>query len=308
MADNNLLESIKWENLRNKNPKTKEAMSLLTGFVPGVSDVQSGLLASQDFQKGNYGSAALNTVGLLPFIPALGGMFIGKGSKVWNPENEQLFMQLEKQGLSPKEIWAKTGTLRGADKMLRQETSDLGSKITDNVYEGIKTNKRYEGPMSEAFKNPELYNAYPEAKNVTTGMYAWHHPEGSYQAETNTITAGGPSTTSQKNTALHELQHWVQNKERFARGADISSEADLIHSGMLRNILEKNPGINYQDAIGILPTRTNIEKIARQNYHRSAGEVEAELTRTRMNMTPEERLANYPYSGINMKKMIVRER
>ena len=77
---------------------------------------------------------------------------------------------------------------------------------------------------------------------------------------------------------------------------------------MLKNILEKNPGINYQDAIGMLPTKVDIEKIARQNYHRSAGEVEAELARTRMNMTPEERLANYPYSGINMKKMIVRER
>lgn len=80
MADNNLLESIKWENLRNKNPKTKEAISLLTGFVPGAGDVQSGLLAAQDVKQGNYGSAALNSLGLLPFIPAFGGITAWHGS------------------------------------------------------------------------------------------------------------------------------------------------------------------------------------------------------------------------------------
>lgn len=74
MPDNNLLESIQWKNLQNKNPKTKEFMGLLTGFIPGVSDVQSGLLAAQDVKNQKYAQALLDSVGMLPFVPALGGM------------------------------------------------------------------------------------------------------------------------------------------------------------------------------------------------------------------------------------------
>lgn len=51
----------------------KEYAMNVNQFLPVSGDIQSGLLASQDLQKGNYGSAALNAVGLLPFIPALGG-------------------------------------------------------------------------------------------------------------------------------------------------------------------------------------------------------------------------------------------
>lgn len=43
-------------------------------FVPVTGDIQSGIMAGQDVSKGNYGSAALNSLGLLPFIPALGGI------------------------------------------------------------------------------------------------------------------------------------------------------------------------------------------------------------------------------------------
>ena len=41
-------------------------------YAPVTGDIQSGILAANDLSKGNYGSAALNAVGLLPFIPSLG--------------------------------------------------------------------------------------------------------------------------------------------------------------------------------------------------------------------------------------------
>jgi hypothetical protein len=43
-------------------------------FLPVTGDIQSGVMAAQDVKKGNYGSAALNSLGLLPFVPALGGI------------------------------------------------------------------------------------------------------------------------------------------------------------------------------------------------------------------------------------------
>ena len=69
-----LLEAMKWKNLQNKNPQTKEAMNFLTGFVPGASDVQSGLMAAQDIKNQKYAQALLDSVGMLPMIPALGGV------------------------------------------------------------------------------------------------------------------------------------------------------------------------------------------------------------------------------------------
>lgn len=44
-----------------------------------IGDVASGLLAVDDIRKGNYGDAALNGLGLLPFVPAMGGV-IAKGN------------------------------------------------------------------------------------------------------------------------------------------------------------------------------------------------------------------------------------
>lgn len=42
--------------------------------VPGLSDVASGGLALSDLINGNYGSSALNGLGALPIVPALGGI------------------------------------------------------------------------------------------------------------------------------------------------------------------------------------------------------------------------------------------
>jgi hypothetical protein len=52
----------------------------VNSFLPVTGDVQSGILAAQDVKKGNYGSAALNSLGLLPFIPSLGAITAFQGS------------------------------------------------------------------------------------------------------------------------------------------------------------------------------------------------------------------------------------
>lgn len=44
------------------------------GLSPGAGDVQAGYEAIRSAQQGNYGEAGLNALGVLPFIPALGGI------------------------------------------------------------------------------------------------------------------------------------------------------------------------------------------------------------------------------------------
>ena len=46
-------------------------------YAPVTGDIQSGIMAANDLSQGNYSNAALNAVGLLPFVPSMAGT-IGK--------------------------------------------------------------------------------------------------------------------------------------------------------------------------------------------------------------------------------------
>ena len=62
-----------------RNAQAMGGLLTLNGLMPVTGDIQAGLLAANDVKNGNYGSAALNGIGLLPFVPAMAGM-IGKKS------------------------------------------------------------------------------------------------------------------------------------------------------------------------------------------------------------------------------------
>jgi len=69
------------------NPIVNTAISL----TPGAGDVQSGYEAVQSAKQGNWGEAGLNALGVLPFIPALGGMTkLAKNEKIINVPISQI--------------------------------------------------------------------------------------------------------------------------------------------------------------------------------------------------------------------------
>lgn len=57
----------------------KSPVDLVSDFSPVIGDVKSAGLAIDDLINGDYGSAALNAIGLLPFVPGLGSVI--KSSK-----------------------------------------------------------------------------------------------------------------------------------------------------------------------------------------------------------------------------------
>lgn len=57
-----------------QGPTVADTLLGINQFLPVTGDIQSGIMAAQDVKQGNYGSAALNSLGLLPFIPAMGGI------------------------------------------------------------------------------------------------------------------------------------------------------------------------------------------------------------------------------------------
>lgn len=55
---------------------------LLASATPGIGDAMSGYDTVKSAAEGNYGEAALNGVGLLPFVPAMGGVIKFPGGMI----------------------------------------------------------------------------------------------------------------------------------------------------------------------------------------------------------------------------------
>ena len=62
----------------------------LLGFAPSVGDAISGYDAVQSARQGNYGEAALNGIGLLPFIPSMGGLVKHIPAPSWNTQRKMI--------------------------------------------------------------------------------------------------------------------------------------------------------------------------------------------------------------------------
>ena len=89
-------------------PERVEAAKMGLGFTPVVGDVLSGYDALQALRQGNYGEAALSGLGLLPFVPAMGGQI-----KNISPEQAQRALSLFDVGAVQR---AQKATARPKDK------------------------------------------------------------------------------------------------------------------------------------------------------------------------------------------------
>jgi hypothetical protein len=78
MADNDKLAKAlnqkKASDWSARNEQAFGGMMDINQFLPVTGDIQSGVQATQDLKNKKYASALLNGVGLLPFVPSLGGV------------------------------------------------------------------------------------------------------------------------------------------------------------------------------------------------------------------------------------------
>lgn len=147
------------------------------------------------------------------------------------------------------------------------------------------------------YEHKELFDQYPELKEV----YVTMRPDssgGSFDEKNMVATIGYDTKTGEidKDTLIHELQHWIQQKEGFARGGSPEQELALIQkqarqarreADMVKNQLYKKYGKLEGDAREEV---LRLEQIARDleqkesiglwsggmdNYQRLAGEIEA---------------------------------
>lgn len=235
----------------------------------------AGLTSPQGQQLANLYSESYN--------PA--GIFIGAKAKIWNKANAEKFLDLEGQGLSPIEIWKKTGTFRTPDGVLKQEIPDNFARLRADFNAAIANKANdyksgIEGEIGGMLQHSELFKAYPDLlQNLryTVNKQPDWLPESAAGAQYSKTFGGKEKISTSTKTEedalsklMHELQHAVQTREGW-------------QSGGLESQFRNTPEMSAFD-----------------KYRALAGEVEARAVQARRTMTPEQRQQTFPLSNYDL--------
>jgi hypothetical protein len=170
-------------------------------------------------------------------------IFIGKSAKTWNEKQADRALAMEAVGVDPETIWQETGTFRAPDGEWRQEISDFGAK---GVYTHLPPSEERLAQM--VLEHPELLEAYPDLANIRQFGLREPKARGSYevthiQTEDGPKVLGealvvrGPDEEALASTALHEMQHAIQRREGFQRGANPAEFKDKKIPANLRDVV-----------------------------------------------------------------------
>lgn len=377
-------------------------------LVPGVGPA----LAARDFERARRADdpagMALASMGAVPggrlagllkrYDPTRAEIFIGKAAKTYDPKAEQRAREMELAGIDRDTIWRETGTGRVFGPDWKQEISDAGAYLRQDIdvdaaidkrkaqiaainqqvrqlKEGAKTqpdlfprefNKSVrelaatKKPLQEdikgnygleygrsgylgsrarlAMEHPELFEAYPDIGRgliIRRNQMLGESTRGTYDpvlARIDIGTSVSNKPTAASSTALHELQHAVQQREDFAKGGsptqfktqfdeklkalkddlsqalvgnsssslqEILNNFDLIEQDKLKKIAEK---FGMDSPAGILRTLQVGQQRADpyEQYLRLAGEAEARAVQKRMNMSPTVRRQTPPWQSLDV--------
>ena len=190
-----------------------------------------------------------------PSLPAgKGALFFGLTAKGLDPERVKTFNQLEKQGLSPEDIWQQTLLYRGKDKQIKFAISDADMKVAEiGDLVSRKTGKEIaalqKAPvgksvpvtfrLDEVIQHDALFEAYPQLasykvvlavekydSSIGTGYRVFNSEAGKNIASFAPDKKAGSSTITlnsgydAKRSLVHEIQHAIQEIEGFSFGAN----------------------------------------------------------------------------------------
>jgi hypothetical protein len=239
-------------------------------------------------------------------------------------ENKQKIKESkEYPDLFPKELTA-------AQKALREE-----NKATKELVDIYKGNQEFTGaPANMAIQHPELFKAYPELADITVrqGTYSNDY-RGSFNPRTNVLEVTNRGLAQDpRSTALHEIQHAIQEKEGFGVGgnpntmdrliADAKFKAYMLKesddfkaagkamqpiwddyfAGKISDQEVKRLSDQIQNQYPVVQEWRNASDIVQhlgsdpnEAYKRLIGEAEARLTQTRRNLSAEDRRKYFPF-------------
>jgi hypothetical protein len=296
-------------------------LTALGEFLPGIGDAAAGDDFGRNLKAGNYGSAALDAVGT---IPILGDMAIFAGVLAKNADMGALRKAklLEDTGADRKKIWKETGWFNDKGDWKFEISDDLAAVDLTPSQEALKRgaphserfpfigenveHKELLGYQDSAYEDLDTIRSHLTGKTTKGGSYGDSvalkesiNPKGEFiELSDDLVGEDG------KSVMLHEIQHAIQQREGFARGGNpdmFSSDKEYeafkaLKSKAMKDFKAKKITADEFYAIDGM----SAAEFKQSQYRRLAGEAEARLVQTRMNLTPEQRRARPPWLDLDV--------
>jgi hypothetical protein len=311
-------------------------------FLPGIGDATAGDEFGRALKQGNFGDAAIAGAGAIPLIGDM-AIFAGVLAKTANLGELAKAQKLESGGAGRDEVWKETGWVNDKGDW-KFEISDyldfdneVGADINPSSFQMIKD---FGGTTQENFMgHPELYGAYPNLKDRPIRSVAGSG--GQYNTGTDVVSIGdkllsptsGVELSNAQSVNLHELQHAIQQREKFfgggsptefeltpklqadslkqwgdisvlkrlidGRGEDLAPSKFEILIGRPPSEMELNlaKSKSFDD---IAAAQKNLRADPVDKYERLAGEAEARNVQTRMELTSQQRRDNPPWKTLDV--------
>ena len=226
--------------------------------------------------------------------------------KTYRMDNLKVAEKMERGKKDAKAIKLATGWERGADGKWRYEMPDAKIKDMKDIGGGNIV-KRFDddmlwndGNLADVIDAPELFEAYPQLKNVridTDAIMNDMPSNGEYNPKTNTITIHADELKYMNSILNHEIQHAIQHIEGFARGGSprlIRGEVKKKFNEVTKQIRQLRAEGKEDEAKALVEKNRGLYNAYQKNddynsYNSLVGEVEARNVESRMGMTDEER-------------------
>lgn len=245
--------------------------------------------------------------------------------RTFRMDNLSVAKDMEKNKKKAKAIKLATGWERGADGKWRYEMPDVVLRDPKEwVNKKTLTLSDIVEKPNDLFKEyPELFDAYPELKDMKI-LKGRAKSGGVFYNNAITLNLGDIreaikydldkhyklANNSLKKTLVHEIQHYIQEKEGFAQGGNsemiidknaldaidkLRAEKDAVAKEFYAMSPEEQQRRKYEinnrynDLTKQIERLEKSSRIGYDGYNRLSGEVEARNVSARLNMTPEER-------------------
>lgn len=322
--------------------------------IPEQYDNPNPLLAPQGQEQAAFDLAGMAQLGSMPFAPKSAGgtlgTFIGPKAATWDTDKAAAAAKMLDDGVDPAQVWQQHMIGRMPDGKLFSEIDDSQSFMKpSNEWgwgnrEGFKQGERAIGSLDEFMSHQGIADNYPgffdfgdDGRRMVMTIDKNAGNGGSFgdsSIRLGSIDNTDGSSIANKSTALHELQHAIQQREGWARGGSPEGMNDIWTAARARlNFLEKEPDylqatkldddlfnkaafgelpydqyeqasknlLNdfpaYAEAQKQLEVLRKIPQDSHEAYRRLTGEAQARATQDRLNMSLDERRNNYPLAG-----------
>ena len=210
-----------WDTFGNnpRNQETIDAMKGMLGIIPaGYGDVAAGLLAADDIRRGDYLSAGLNGVGMLPYIPAMGGI-IKRGVKIKDLPLDPSAYTAKSLGSQGQQVMLGdmvVGTTKGK---LKNATSDFVNELSTELQAALKRSDAAKIAATQRAKNKISSEMLDEAFKANKALI-----ENAHKSSELTFTPLQDSSAFSRGKFIYQSPSYGNKKGSSYRLIDVNGQ------------------------------------------------------------------------------------